>query len=170
MELSGSLISEQIRWGSPERMKVVIQALDAQAEAYLDLVADMESQEAFSVVLEAFAHKAFEKFTGHRLGVLIPLGNEFLPIEQRVRYWVNESYKRIIKQHGCDAPAESSPRRKLIEPILAHKGWSVLDWANEAAVSHATAMDYLDGKTTPYADTRRKLAEALGLAVEQLPK
>jgi len=68
-------------------------------------------------------------------------------------------------------PAEPLPsRRACVEPILAAKGWSILDWATEAEVSHATAIDYLHGKTKPYPSTRRKLAKALGLTVQQLPR
>ncbi len=61
-------------------------------------------------------------------------------------------------------------RRAFIEPLLKAKGWSILDWANEADVSHATAMDYLKGKTSPYRSTRLKLAKALDISVDQLPE
>jgi lambda repressor-like predicted transcriptional regulator len=66
--------------------------------------------------------------------------------------------------------ATESPRRAFIEHHLEAKGWSVLDWANEAEVAHATAMDFLHGKTYPYRSTRLKLAKALGVPVEELPR
>jgi lambda repressor-like predicted transcriptional regulator len=59
--------------------------------------------------------------------------------------------------------AASNPRRAFVLPLLEQKGWSILDWANEANVSHATAQDYLDNKTKPYPSTRKKLANALGI-------
>ncbi len=61
-------------------------------------------------------------------------------------------------------------RRVYVMPILEKKGWSVLDWANASEVSHATAMDYLDDKSKPYPSTRFKLAKALNIPVEQLPR
>ncbi|MGI9069911.1 MAG: hypothetical protein ACR2JB_00940 [Bryobacteraceae bacterium] len=61
-------------------------------------------------------------------------------------------------------------RQAFILPLLENKGWSVFDWANESEVAHATAMDFLDGKTKVYSSTRAKLAKALGIPVEQLPK
>lgn len=61
-------------------------------------------------------------------------------------------------------------RREFVAPLLDAKGWSPLDWALEATVAPATANDYLDNKTNPYRSTRLKLAKALGVPVEQLPK
>jgi DNA-binding XRE family transcriptional regulator len=69
-----------------------------------------------------------------------------------------------------DPPPVTLTRKESVQKLLDEKGWSILDWANEAGVSHATAMDYLQGKTTPYRSTRLKLAKALGVPVEQLPK
>ena len=67
-------------------------------------------------------------------------------------------------------PATQASRRAVIEPLLDAKGWSILDWAIEADVAHATAMDFLDEKTRPYRSTRLKLAKALGISVDQLPR
>jgi lambda repressor-like predicted transcriptional regulator len=61
-------------------------------------------------------------------------------------------------------------RREVVDSILTEKGWSILDWANEAEVAHATAMDYLQGKTRPYRSTLLKLAKALGIPVAKLPR
>jgi lambda repressor-like predicted transcriptional regulator len=61
-------------------------------------------------------------------------------------------------------------RRAFIEPLLEKKGWSTFDWAIEATVDPNTATDYLAGTTRPHRNTRKKLADALGVPVEQLPK
>lgn len=61
-------------------------------------------------------------------------------------------------------------REEFVKSILESKGWSVLDWATEAEVTHATAMDYLHGKTKPHRSTRLKLANGLGVSIQQLPK
>jgi hypothetical protein len=68
------------------------------------------------------------------------------------------------------AIGENNPRRAFVLPLLEERGWSILDWANEAEVDHATAIDYLDNKTKPFRSSRLKLAKALKIPVEQLPK
>lgn len=69
-----------------------------------------------------------------------------------------------------EPPKVPLTRREFVQRILDEKGWSILDWANEANVSHATAMDYVKGERTPYRSTRLKLAQALGISVGELPK
>jgi hypothetical protein len=61
-------------------------------------------------------------------------------------------------------------RAAFITPILEKKGWSILDWANNSGVDFHTANDYLRGSTKPYASTRKKLADSLGVTVDELPK
>lgn len=64
----------------------------------------------------------------------------------------------------------ASAREGFVMPILKKKGWSILDWANESKVDYHTAQGYLKGQTNPYLSTRRKLADALGVPVEELPQ
>jgi hypothetical protein len=59
---------------------------------------------------------------------------------------------------------------EFLGPLLESEGWSILDWANEAKVAYHTARDYYDGTKKTYASTRLKLANALGIPVEQLPR
>jgi lambda repressor-like predicted transcriptional regulator len=72
-------------------------------------------------------------------------------------------------------PRESKPtdqankRKAFVEPILLAKGWSILDWANEAEVAYHTAADYLTGTTNPFRSSRTKLAKALGVPPNALP-
>ena len=67
-------------------------------------------------------------------------------------------------------PKKALSRKEFVTPLLDAKGWSPLDWALEAQVAPATANDYIDDKTNPYRSTRLKLAKALDVPVEQLPK
>jgi ribosome-binding protein aMBF1 (putative translation factor) len=64
---------------------------------------------------------------------------------------------------------EPDSRKAVVEPLLLAKGWSQLDWANEAHVAHTTVTDYLEGRRNPYPSTRLKLAKALGVAAHELP-
>jgi len=84
---------------------------------------------------------------------------------------ISPSRPKVFAPMPSEGPTEKSPIRKaVVEPILEEKGWSILDWANEANVAHATTMDYLQGKTKPYRSTRLKLAKALGVPIEKLPR
>jgi lambda repressor-like predicted transcriptional regulator len=60
-------------------------------------------------------------------------------------------------------------RRTFITPILEQKGYSIRDWATAASVDLHTANNYLKGKTKPYPNTRKKLADALGVRIEDFP-
>lgn len=67
-------------------------------------------------------------------------------------------------------PINKTSRKQFVEAILTEKGWSILDWSNEAGVAYHTAADYLSGVKNPYRSTRVKLARALGVSPNQLPE
>jgi len=76
---------------------------------------------------------------------------------------------RATAAEKAKTQADSGARAAFVKPILAAKGWSILDWAMASTVDFHTANDYLKGTTKPYPSTRKKLADALGMAVESLP-
>ena len=57
-----------------------------------------------------------------------------------------------------------------MQPFLDKKGWSINQLALEADVDFHTANDYLKGRTRPNRATRKQLADALGIAIGELPK
>lgn len=71
--------------------------------------------------------------------------------------------------HGRAVQSTTS-RAAVVDPLLASKGWSILDWANAAKVAYHTARDYHDGIKSPYASTRLKLAQALEIEITKLPE
>ena len=75
-----------------------------------------------------------------------------------------------VKRPEVEPPKVQPTREEFVQRILEEKGWSILDWANEAGVSHVTAAAYLHGTTKTYRSTRMKLAKALGIPVTELPK
>jgi hypothetical protein len=81
-----------------------------------------------------------------------------------------EEERRRTLQAAAEPKTVGQRRKAFVDPLLENNGWSILDWANNAEVAHATAMDYLQGKTNPYRSTRKKLATALGISAERLPK
>lgn len=118
---------------------------------------------AFRFMITLFAHLA-----GCRSHWRAEAMRRGMELESQSKQEHNRSEQIVPK--GPTVTVSENPRRAFVLPILAGKGWSILDWANESEVSHATAADYLDEKSNPYSSTRLKLAKALGITVEQLPK
>jgi lambda repressor-like predicted transcriptional regulator len=79
-------------------------------------------------------------------------------------------FPAVVPQSSQAPHGDTNPRRAVIQPLLEKRGWSILDWANEAGVSYHAASDYLVGSRHSYPSTRAKLAKALGVSVQQLPK
>jgi hypothetical protein len=80
-----------------------------------------------------------------------------------------EKQQKALRAKSKRQPKPKS-RREIIAPLLRSKGFSIYDWAKEAKVAHATAMDYVNGKKNPYPSTLKKLADALNIPIEKLPK
>jgi lambda repressor-like predicted transcriptional regulator len=66
--------------------------------------------------------------------------------------------------------AVGNERQSFVQPILDKKGWSTNRLAVEAEVDFHTVNDYLNGRTRPNRSTRKQLADALDIAVDELPK
>lgn len=64
----------------------------------------------------------------------------------------------------------SNERESVVLRILDNNGWSIHRLAVEATVDFHTVNDYLKGRTRPNRSTRKQLADALGIAVDELPK
>jgi len=65
--------------------------------------------------------------------------------------------------------AHAKVRKSVIQPLLEKKGWSIGKLAKKANLDPKTAKAYLEGKTDPYVETRKRLADALGLPFKELP-
>jgi hypothetical protein len=61
-------------------------------------------------------------------------------------------------------------RRAVLEPILRDKGYSRSRWAYVAGVDPAVVYDYMKGDSNPNPESRKALAGAIGLPVDDLPK
>jgi len=113
---------------------------------------------------------------------LIDLVHSWFP-QTRTHYLTGEHCLRILDgqydqllllqdtqdTQGGQPKTQGSEAEALCRPLLVKAGWSNLDWAREAKVDHKTVDEYLAGKRDPYPSTRKKLADALGVQVDQLP-
>jgi len=64
----------------------------------------------------------------------------------------------------------SNARQAVVLPLLDARGWSPGTLAIEAELDVDTVADYLSNTTKPYRSTLVKLARALGVPVQQLPR
>jgi len=81
-----------------------------------------------------------------------------------------DSIEQHPAQPGKKQKDIAETRKAFIEPMLTERGWSILDWANEAEVAYHTAADYLSGATNPFRSSRAKLAKALSVSPNTLPE
>lgn len=117
----------------------------------------------------------FDKFTGlHSIWISNWDGSVRSDVERQCRAsaeWTE--YEELLLATPLAAtrkPASSIMREASINAMLEKKGLSVRQWANDAKVDFHTADNYLKGKTKPYPDTLKKLADALGVDVSKLLK
>ena len=54
-------------------------------------------------------------------------------------------------------------------PILQQKGYTKSKWASVAGVDPSVVYDYVNGNSNPTAESRKALAEAIELPVDELP-
>jgi hypothetical protein len=95
----------------PDRLKDLIEIVDAHAGAYLSMVSDRESQKEYEKILAGTKARALTVYIGIHPDLLF-LGDPpewQVAINQRIRYWINEGYKRLVPaDSGND---EESPNR-----------------------------------------------------------
>jgi lambda repressor-like predicted transcriptional regulator len=73
-----------------------------------------------------------------------------------------------VHQRGM-LPKSACSRQSILQSLLNGHGWSTNDLAVKAGVDFHTANRYLKGSAKSYPSTRKKLADALGVRVEELP-
>jgi len=61
-------------------------------------------------------------------------------------------------------------RQKSVSPILSEKGWTPSKLADKTGVDTSVIYDYLKGKSHPRPETRKAMAEALGIDLSELPE
>jgi hypothetical protein len=108
-------------------------------------------------------------------------GQDRTPTQAEFREWLETSHTHESKQAGQGGEVKSgkknrnqeqkkaAARKAFVNPILRDKGLSIGDWAAKAGVTHNTPAFYLKGTRNLTADSRKKLADALGIAPKELP-
>jgi hypothetical protein len=112
-ELAESLSRQANTVLTPQRFDVALQLLDIRAEAYLPLVNDIPSQEAYMELLRSIGDQAWQDFSGYPISVVHPFGGDpnFIAISKAVSRWTEKGYKRAAEAEHSRAlvPVERAP-------------------------------------------------------------
>jgi ribosome-binding protein aMBF1 (putative translation factor) len=93
--------------------------------------------------------------------------------------WHSEYLNRVPKladaatrpaQENEEPEARGARRRAAVEPGLKSKRWTQARWATMAGVDSSVVYDYLKGESKPTPESRKALAEALGVKEPDLPQ
>lgn len=152
----------------PERARQLLASLVSRlSELYFEpglvLVIDEEGYETYLSRLHGGPIPWIWKDLSFLADELMSVAKELLSA-QLDRY-TSKAMKRLVKLQTDPSKA----RGQLVDPLLAEKGWSKLDWAQDSKVDYKTVTGYLSGKRKPYVSTRKKLAKSLNLSVGELP-
>ncbi len=86
-------------YGTQARLEYVLLRLDIRAEALLELVSDIHTQNAFMTILEYLERSALQEYTGFPPEGLKPVSAEAHShgetIHAKVQRWTEEGYKRL---------------------------------------------------------------------------
>jgi hypothetical protein len=106
----GDSISEEAKcFGSQARMEYLVKMFDISAQAFLRLVSDLETQKAFTALLDDCFRQAWERYIGYPFDNVPPIGDAARPIEQRVRYWALEGLRRLDTSRRVPEPSNPEP-------------------------------------------------------------
>jgi hypothetical protein len=97
------ILPEAKKRGSTERLEHLMSFLEIRGEAYLELVTDLESHDAYATILNSYLHWIWLHFMGMPIEMLLPVPPGGEPtdlqlkaarIQRRIGYWVGEGYRR----------------------------------------------------------------------------
>jgi DNA-binding Xre family transcriptional regulator len=110
------------------------------------------------------------------------IGNKFQSMAEREReenssaftsaVWTGASPQlAVVAETSGGNKNKAGARIAFVQPRLADKGWNALRWASEARLDKNSVGNYLKGKTKKLRpDTLKKLADALGVSVSEMPQ
>ena len=76
---------------------------------------------------------------------------------------------RQTQQHPVAKEATVNPRTAFLQTKMLEREWSLLDFANEAALDYKTVQNYVKGGRA-YNSTVHKIAKSLGIRVDEIPE
>jgi hypothetical protein len=157
------------------RLDIAIAVFDIRAHAHLRLVNDITAQKEFETLLDYWVKAAWQSYSGYSADEIQPdfTSTAYQDIAERKEHWLTEGYRQLAAKNSLNATPQHGPRqsrRQFIEPLLTKKGLTPSKWASEAGVDPSVVYDYLNEKSNPRPDSRKDLAEVLGLEPSELPE
>jgi hypothetical protein len=98
---------------TPARMGWVLKLFEIQAEGYLRLVDDLQSQKDFIVILDHLVRSCWEQYSAYPCAVFPPIPAQIEPIQERARHWSIQGWERISTSESEKSPGATittSPR------------------------------------------------------------
>jgi lambda repressor-like predicted transcriptional regulator len=161
--------------GRPMRLKSTYQNLAMETErCFLTALKNSQSLGDTSATLYPFLNKV-KWFKKHKSQIRETCRRYLLRWEARLfdpdgEPATSNAMDALYEGDETTCSTNTKARSSFVTPILEKKGWSVADWAKEAKVDYKTVHSYLKRATAPYPNTRKKLADALGVRVDLLPR
>lgn len=119
------------RQGS-ERLKDILEILDVHADAYLPMISHGDSQKEYEKFLSGTRARALTVYIGIHPDLLFfdEQPEWVVAINQRVRFWINEGYKRLIATDKDDRTPPNRPGYKdEIDEWMSREGLKNLEVA-----------------------------------------
>ena len=93
----GDLSGQEPAFGTDGQMELALRIFEIRSSAYLELVTEIKSQEAYMTILGEFARAAWEQYTGYAFQLLPPYGatgqTAWTRINARLSHWTHEGYR-----------------------------------------------------------------------------
>jgi hypothetical protein len=121
-ELGKRLSPEATRFGTQARLKYVIERNEIRAKAFLELVSDINTQNAYIALLRCIVRAGFQEYTGFPMEGSRPVGQECQRVEallQLVPKWEKAGYERLAKKSEY-TPGLKSHDGRILSPTDPH--------------------------------------------------
>jgi len=150
-----------------ERLRILLACFDVHAKAFLRLISDIQLQNGFMALLDAWAGLTWLQYAGYAIDLRSP-HPDVEALRSRAEHWKNEGYIRLatsetqIKKSSASLPTKTSsskrtfrePRPELLDgkESLNRKQTAVALGVTERTLDRWIA----EGKLTPVGDMARK--------------
>lgn len=166
--------AEACAFGSRARLEYALRRFDVRAQAFLELVSDVETQNAFMTILDSCVQAAYLEHVGAPREVLGPASiqaeSSLDSIYANLQRWIKTGYQRLADlakgEHPSDEPTANA--NEMGPEQSAHVGMSEAGGSRRATVdAYIEAVRLQTGKEITRADIWRKAGYKSRSALER---
>lgn len=141
-------------YGSEARLERVLRRFNIRAEALLELVSDIDMQNAVIAILDSLERGAWEEQTGAPPEVMRPASTRaeanLDSIHERVQHWIGEGYKRLELLGGAGLRPEGQAASKASGAAAAPPSPAgVMNTGDGNDSDRRAALDTISNSATP---------------------